>query len=433
MLLPPSKTGRTATYVVAASNAPAHVKAQADYVCDGVNDQVEIQAAIDALPSTTLVNNGVVQLSQGSFNISNTISINKSMTLTGMGLTSTIIQLAANTNKTMIQTSESVILYGVTISNLYLNGWKANQTAGHGIYLQGASGSFGARVQNVGILNTKESGITTKIQSSWILDNYINACGAQGIAVSTYAYTTMVRGNYVQSCRTEGIYSGSSETKIISNEVWDCTNRGLYLYLATKIEVIGNDFGTNGLYGIGIGGGDSHTIIGNIIYNNSKTSAGTYSGINLSTASGDTPDNMIIQGNEIYDDQTTKTQGYGININSGDNITIIGNNLQPNKTGGIYIAGGMNLNGIVRGNIGYKTENSGTATVLNATTSIVVSHGLATTPTRVQVTPTSNPTNPVSFWWVDTLTTTQFTIHVNANPGASNLTFNWRAVSGEGN
>ncbi len=39
---------RTATYVVAASDAPAHVKAQADYVCDGTADDVEIQAAIDA-------------------------------------------------------------------------------------------------------------------------------------------------------------------------------------------------------------------------------------------------------------------------------------------------------------------------------------------------------------------------------------------------
>ena len=43
---------RTATYVVAASDAPEHIKQQADYVCDGIDDQVEIQAAIDALPAT---------------------------------------------------------------------------------------------------------------------------------------------------------------------------------------------------------------------------------------------------------------------------------------------------------------------------------------------------------------------------------------------
>jgi len=101
-----------------------------------------------------------------------------------------------------------------------------------------------------------------------------------------------------------------------------------------------------------------------------------------------------------------------------------------NTTGSVSNAGTAN---IIRNNRGYVTENSGTATVLNATTSIVVTHGLATTPTRVQITPRENPTNAVSFWWVDTLTTTQFTINVNANPGASNLDFDWRAVVGEGN
>lgn len=38
---------RTATYVVAANDAPAHVKAQGDYPCDGTADQVDIQTAID--------------------------------------------------------------------------------------------------------------------------------------------------------------------------------------------------------------------------------------------------------------------------------------------------------------------------------------------------------------------------------------------------
>jgi peptidoglycan/xylan/chitin deacetylase (PgdA/CDA1 family) len=47
-----NKLTRTATLVVAANDSSAKCKAQADYVCDGVNDEVEIQAAIDALPST---------------------------------------------------------------------------------------------------------------------------------------------------------------------------------------------------------------------------------------------------------------------------------------------------------------------------------------------------------------------------------------------
>jgi len=47
------KTVRSATKIVAASDSDPVSKAQADYVCHGVHDNVEIQAAIDALMVTT--------------------------------------------------------------------------------------------------------------------------------------------------------------------------------------------------------------------------------------------------------------------------------------------------------------------------------------------------------------------------------------------
>jgi hypothetical protein len=46
----PAPTGRTASYVIAASNSSALDKSQADVVCTGTNDQVTIQAVINALP-----------------------------------------------------------------------------------------------------------------------------------------------------------------------------------------------------------------------------------------------------------------------------------------------------------------------------------------------------------------------------------------------
>ncbi|WP_461369171.1 glycoside hydrolase family protein [Candidatus Darwinibacter acetoxidans] len=61
---------RTATYVVAASDAPDHVKRQADYVCDGVDDHVEIQAAIDALPTY----GGTVYVTGGTYQCRKTIT-----------------------------------------------------------------------------------------------------------------------------------------------------------------------------------------------------------------------------------------------------------------------------------------------------------------------------------------------------------------------
>jgi len=75
-------TGGAATFVVAASNAPARIKKLADYVCDGTADEVEINAAITALPTV----GGHIVLTPGLFNVAATVSIQRSyVTLEGMG------------------------------------------------------------------------------------------------------------------------------------------------------------------------------------------------------------------------------------------------------------------------------------------------------------------------------------------------------------
>jgi len=48
LIEPAERVRRTATFVVAASDSKK--KSDADYVCDGTADDVQIQAAIDALP-----------------------------------------------------------------------------------------------------------------------------------------------------------------------------------------------------------------------------------------------------------------------------------------------------------------------------------------------------------------------------------------------
>lgn len=95
--------GQTFYLLVAASNAPAAVKAKADYVCDGTADNVEIQAAIDAAKAQ---GGGVVQLSAGAFSLAATITISgntneddaDSITLVGAGQQATTLTMATNTN-----------------------------------------------------------------------------------------------------------------------------------------------------------------------------------------------------------------------------------------------------------------------------------------------------------------------------------------------
>lgn len=56
-------------------------KLSCDYVCDGIDDQIEINQAIDSLPDS----GGEIHLSRGIFNITNTINIRKRIKFTGEG------------------------------------------------------------------------------------------------------------------------------------------------------------------------------------------------------------------------------------------------------------------------------------------------------------------------------------------------------------
>src|SRR6266567_4136675 len=81
--------------LVAASNAPAAVKNVATYVCDGTSDDVEIQAALNAIPS----GGGMIILSQGTFNISASINLGSltNIEVAGQGW-GTVLKLNANTD-----------------------------------------------------------------------------------------------------------------------------------------------------------------------------------------------------------------------------------------------------------------------------------------------------------------------------------------------
>lgn len=72
--------GETWYRLVAASNATNNVKAKADYVCVGTNDQQMIQNAVDAAFAE---GGGIVMLSSGSFNLSAPITLHPTVTLQG--------------------------------------------------------------------------------------------------------------------------------------------------------------------------------------------------------------------------------------------------------------------------------------------------------------------------------------------------------------
>jgi len=90
-----------------------------DFRCDGTDDDVQIQAAIDELAA---IGGGTIQLTRGIYNISSTITLCNNLVLVGHG-TSTVLTLAA------VDLDYFIIAFGKTgiaIRNLSINGNKAN-------------------------------------------------------------------------------------------------------------------------------------------------------------------------------------------------------------------------------------------------------------------------------------------------------------------
>jgi len=73
---------------IAASNSNAADKAQADYICDGINDQEEIQSALNKLSSS----GGVVNLHSGTFHCAGIVTPKTGSTLKGKGESETYLK-----------------------------------------------------------------------------------------------------------------------------------------------------------------------------------------------------------------------------------------------------------------------------------------------------------------------------------------------------
>lgn len=108
---------------------------------------------------------------------------------------------------------------------------------------------------------------------------------------------------------------------------------------------------------------------------------------------------------------------------TSDDWTIEGNNLKEVAlTSKIQTVGSNNT---IRNNKGWRTSNSGTATITSAATEVSVSHGLSITPTigNISITPSNTASREAGFS-VEDITGGTFKIKVTEAPG-SNATYGW--------
>lgn len=385
----PPHFGRAAACVIAASEAPDPVKAQADYVCDGTDDQVEIQAAIDAM-GTASPAGGLIMLSKGTFYIGATISLNNAInvSLCGQGMESSILSLIDNANTHMFHFDGASTVPFLEIKNLKLYGNRDhNDPASNGVYVQ----------------STPPDGVITNLLLEKVKVERFRNTGVQLYGPNLVLDKVVLEGN------AEGLFASISA----SGQNGNC-------------KFIANSIGAT------LGGAGIQTLTRCVFKSN------TARGLSLSGASGCVVAGSLFEGNPI---------AVVLENSAADNLFVANQFLNsatydvevPFSAGGgnafmnNFITGSIHnlMSALFRDNRGYITENSGTATIVSGDTSVVVTHGLAKTPTGVQVTPTllSNANK----FWVTNKTSTQFTINVDGDPGEGTAKFDWRAVAGEGN
>lgn len=158
----------------------------------------------------------------------------------------------------------------------------------------------------------------------------------------------------------------------------------------------------------------------------------------------DTNTECIIEGFTVIDDQGVGTTPYGIRGGgTGASTYITDANLlgpftvEATRLSGDYvriIGGNLNGNVVSTATIfkthftrGYVSENNGTDSIVSGTTAKIVTHGLSYTPSAAEIgiTPTNNPTNTPGLISITNITSTQFTVNCENDPGASGLNFSW--------
>lgn len=311
--------------------------------------------------------------------------------------TSTGIYIHSETLGLATETAYSNAIIGNTI-----------MTATDGIKLQDAK-------------NHAITGNTIKTVSSTGINLFTNSTGASvtGNNIDTAAYgildnagTATITGNNIRTISVIG-FSPFGNTLFSSNVLEDNAN-GVNIGKANN-TIEGNIIKgstTEGIYFQGGAVSDNNVIADNQIHGGTRSIRFASAGIR-----------NIVHGNLV---RNASVSALVIDSNT-DQVVVTDNDFRGN-TGVLYLTG---TNMVIRNNAGYITENSGTATMLASTNTTAVTHGMALTPTAIQLTLASDP-GGAGYLWASSANATAFIVNYNVNV-TNNTTINWRATAGAGN
>ncbi|MBD3319551.1 MAG: hypothetical protein GF350_00475 [Chitinivibrionales bacterium] len=414
----PDRNYHAATIIVAASNSK--YQNAAHYRCDGTADDDTVQSAVDSLGTSP----GVVLLLDGSYSATGNVTVsNAGQFIKGLGWATTwnLSQSANTTDYAFVFSGNNT--YNCGISDMIIDCNGANQTAGGGVYVEGMR-QFridNLKAQEGKVYNVYVKGNTLSCNGFRMFNSELTGAGTDNLRVQA-VWNWKVYDTYMQTATQKGLNtSGGGECLVHGCSFDTNTQAGAYFYAVSRGTIADTRYcGDNGRAGIEFASTClDMTVNGGEVNDNGSSGTNPYGVYVKGTANNTQVYNITAHNND------TVHQDYGVYIGATAVNTVVKNNgLSYNTVAGVYNG---NSTSIIRYNKGYVTENSGTATIANGSTSIVVTHGLATTPTDVTLTPKEQGTNDYGRLSWGSGNSTRFTITCSADPGASNLDVNWYA------
>ena len=299
---PPAFTGPIENgYLVAASDARDDIKEVADYVCDGTDDQEQINKAWNAIENEN-IGGGRVVLSAGTFTITDGVVVNPNQTepgvMIGAGRGATLIQMLSGSDTSAVR-----VRAGATVRDFSVLVDDAAVVTRGALEIDESD----SQAVNIGVDTDDGVGI-------W--------CDGPRSRVEACDVTT-------RDDATHGIFvhADARESKIVYNTIHEARQHGI---------MIDGDAG---------GTGQLIQVLGNRIINPSRQTANTYDGIHLEGPFLGDP-GPLIESNVIY-----KTSGGdfrdGINVAATNVIDVT---IGPNIVGTGVGRWAINMGG-VRGTI----------------------------------------------------------------------------------
>ena len=336
----------------------------------------------------------------------------------------------------------SIALYGCSYFNVVGNIINGTSPSGHsGITVSPARHGtiFANTIRNIwrwnssveaeGGIELENGHVTTGEQATYditISGNSISNCTAGVILRVANGKSTPhdinFFGNTILNCSTIGFYMVNGDNINIAGNVVAYTvgtlasSGAIHIYSgATNCMISENIVHDNAYWGISVYG-TNVTVQNNQVFNSGEAVGGSQAGIAIHGC------NNTIQQNRCYDTRSgaSRTQQYGIYLYSDGNDNYVWWNIFQGNS--IAQVGNVGSRNIIKSNVGFVTENTGSSVNATATT-FSITHGLASTPTFVSY--SFNSTDITAASW--TSTTTVITVTV-VGMASANYTCYWSAI-----